>query len=170
MKSYWVPGLLTNDPEPPSQARFDPAREFPGLNKPAGGFWTSLWREDWGPEWGLWWAYHYEPTNELVVYLPVWEVDLEGLRVKAAGLERPRFGAYEEEGWDALLVDPVGLEHQAPPEAHRWWAGWDVRTVWLPRWPGERRLRYLGTLQEVVPRETTEAYLREVRRVVEELE
>jgi len=64
----------------------------------------------------------------------------------------------------------VALERKTPPEAHRWWAGWSVHTTWLARWPGEKRLRYLGILQKVVARETAEAYLQEARRVVEELE
>lgn len=74
----------------------------------------------------------------------------------------PDFLAPGVDGW---IVLPEALEPRwraLPKEQRkglpRWWPVWDVATVWLARWPGEERLRFLGTLREVCPREAVEAF------------
>lgn len=69
--------------------------------------------------------------------------------------------------WGGLLlwvVVPEALEARwrALPEEQRkglprWWPAWDVATVWLRVWPGEERIRFLGTLGEVCPEQAVQA-------------
>ncbi len=66
--------------------------------------------------------------------------------------------------WTGGWVVPEALEaaHRALPEEEReglprWWTTWDVATVWLRVWPGEERIRFLGTLGEVCPEQAVQA-------------
>uniref|UniRef100_A0A7V4E7F5 Uncharacterized protein n=1 Tax=Thermus tengchongensis TaxID=1214928 RepID=A0A7V4E7F5_9DEIN len=65
---------------------------------------------------------------------------------------------------DGWIVLPEALEARwrALPEEQRkglprWWPAWDVATVWLRVWPGEERIRFLGTLGEVCPEQAVQA-------------
>lgn len=142
------------------------------LWKPEGGFWLSLWKEGWGPEWGIWWVLQYDVPKPEVLQAPVWEVDLDGLEIRKAGLHPPDFSSPEVDGW---LVLPETLEAEwedlpAPErsDAFKWWASWDVSTVWLRIWPGEERIRFLGTLQEVCPERAVQAFLEALDRIASE--
>jgi len=143
---------------------FRPPLVHPGWPKPEGGLWLSLWREGWGPEWGLWWLVRYHVPAPRYLQAPVWEVSLEGLDLRVAELQVPDFLGGN---WDGLVVLPDLLEQRvdtkpgAPPPWKRWWYGWDVRTVWLRKWPGEKRIRFLGTLAEVCPKEAVRTFLEE---------
>lgn len=88
--------------------------------------------------------------------VPVWEVDLEGLAIREAGLFLPDFLDPEADGW-LVLPEVLEARWRALPEEKReglprWWTTWDVATVGLRVWP-EGRVRFLGTLGEVCPEE-----------------
>ena len=164
LKSYWVP--LISGKKELSKENFREGWDKRGFtNKPRGGLFTSLWHPEWGPEWGLFWVFHYCSPEARDLELPVWEVDLRGWKVERAGKERPDFEAFKGGKWDALLIDPASLEEEweSLPTAEKWWLGWDVRTVWIPKWP-EERVRFLGKLGEVAPREAVERYLKVAQR------
>lgn len=154
--ALWGKGALRRE-------AFHPPRPGePPMWKPKGGLWLSLWREGWGPEWGLWWLVHYDLPKAKDLEAPVWEVDLEGLVLREAGLVPPDFLAPGVDGW-IVLPEALEARWRALPKEQRkglpgWWPAWDVATVWLARWPGEERLRFLGTLREVCPREAVEAF------------
>lgn len=165
MRGYFVPLLCPG--RALARERFRPPR-WGDWVKPEGGLWLSLWREGWGPEWGIYWILHFAPEllRPGLLEVPVWEVDLRGLRLLEAGLRHPSFPFPE----DGLLVLPEKLWEawHALPKGERpepWWALWDVATVWLRRWPGEERIHLLGPLRRVVPGEAVEALL-EVLKVV----
>lgn len=150
---------------PLREEAFHPPR--PGrapLFKPEGGLWLSLWREGWGPEWGIWWVLRYDLPEAKDLEAPVWEVDLGGLVLREAGLALPDFLDPSVDGW-IVLPEALEARWRALPKEQRkgpgwgpgWWLAWDVATVWLRVWPGEERIRFLGTLGEVCPEQAVQA-------------
>lgn len=148
-----------------------PRREgerFPFRDKPAGGLWLSLWVEGYGPEWGIPWLLEcgsLPGDPALVLRSPVWEVDLRGLRLEVASRTPPDWERLFLEK-DGLVVPYHALREAFPYDYLAWWRLYDVDTVWLAVWPGEERLRRLGTLGEVVPeralRELEERYRKDL--------
>lgn len=167
LRAYWT-GLAWGgrSPKELSPEAFRPPSLGEGFLrgiKPKGGLWLSFWVEGYGPEWGIPWLLASfgggGESIEAVLRSPVWEVNLEGLRLKLLGAEPPDWREVLKR-WDGAVAPYHRLKASRPYRPSDWWRFYDVDTVWLARFPEAWRLRPLGTLGELASPEAKEALRR----------